>query len=67
MEECIMQKLYGRNQIPDLRKKSGIIEYLDVHYIDPKSMMFILVIVMMFIVSIMCVAAYPNSNMPFNV
>ena len=33
-----MQKLYGRNQIPDLRKKSGIMEYLDVHYLDPKSM-----------------------------
>ena len=62
-----MQRNYGRNQIPDLRKKSGIMEYLDVNYLDPKSCLIIFIIVMVFIVSIMAVAAIPNSNMPLHV
>ena len=36
-----MQKIYGRNQIPDLRKKTGFIEYLGLEYLDPKSCMVI--------------------------
>jgi len=62
-----MQKIYGRNQIPDLRKKSGIIEDLGVEYLDPKSCLIIFFVVMIFILSIMCVAAYPSSNMPVNI
>jgi len=62
-----MQKIYRRNQIPDLRKKSGIMEYLGVEYLDPKSCLIIFFIIMIFVVSIMCVAAYPNSNMPVNI
>lgn len=62
-----MQRNYGRNQIPDLRKKSGIMGYLDTNYLDLKSCLLIFTILMIFIVSIMCVAAYPNTNMPLNV
>ncbi len=62
-----MQRNYGRNQIPDLRKKSGIIEYLDANYLDPKSCLIISIIIMVLIAGIMCVAAYPNSNVPLNV
>ena len=62
-----MQRNYGRNQIPDLRKKSGIMGYLNTNYLDPKSCLLIFTILMIFIVSIMCVAAYPNTNMPLNV
>ena len=62
-----MQKIYRRNQIPDLRKKSGIMEYLGVEYLDPKSCLIIFFIIMIFVVSIMYVAAYPNSNMPVNI
>lgn len=63
----VMQKIYGRNQIPNLRKKSGIIEYLGLEYLDPKSCLIILFVVMIFIISIMCVAAYPSSNLPVNI
>lgn len=62
-----MQRNYGRNQIPDLRKKSGIMGYLDTNYLDLKSCLLIFTILMIFIVSIMCVAAYPNTNIPLNV
>ena len=62
-----MQKNYGRTQIPDLRKKSGIIEYFDLNYLDPKSCTIIFIMVMVLIAGIMCVAAYPNSNMPLNI
>ena len=62
-----MQRNYGRNQIPDLRKKTKIFEYLDEHFIDPKSCFIIFTIVMVLIASIMLVAGTPNSNMPINV
>jgi hypothetical protein len=62
-----MQRNYGRNQIPDLRKKSRIIEYLDEYFIDPKSCFIIFTIVMVLIASIMLVAGTPNSNMPMSV
>ena len=41
-----MQKIYGRNQIPDLRKKIGYMEYLGLEYLDPKSCMVIFFIFM---------------------
>ena len=62
-----MQKIYGRNQIPNLRKKSGIIEYLGIEYLDPKSCLILFFIIMIFVASIMCVAAYPSSNVPVNI
>jgi hypothetical protein len=62
-----MQKIYERNQIPNLRKKTGIIEYLGIEYLDPRSCMLIFFIVMIFVVSVMFVVAYPNTNMPVNV
>jgi hypothetical protein len=62
-----MQRIYRRNHIPDLRKKSGITDYLDENYLDPKSCMIIAFIIMVFIASIMCVAASPNTNLPINV
>jgi len=62
-----MQRQYGRNQIPNLRKKSGLMDYLDTYYIDPRSCLITILILTVFIVSIMCVAAAPNSNLPLNV
>jgi hypothetical protein len=62
-----MQRQYGRNQIPNLRKKSGLMDYLDAYYIDPKSCLITILILTVFIVSIMCVAAAPNSNLPLTV
>jgi hypothetical protein len=61
-----MQKIYGRNQIPDLRKKIGYMEYLGLEYLDPKSCMVIFFIFMIFLASVMCVVAYPNTNLPIN-
>lgn len=57
-----MQKNYGRNQIPDLRKKSGIMDYVDTSYLDAKSCLLIFTILLIFIVSIMAVSAIPNTN-----
>jgi hypothetical protein len=62
-----MQRNYGRNQIPDLRKKSKIFDNLDEYFIDPKSCFIIFTIVVVLIASIMLVAGTPNSNMPINV
>jgi hypothetical protein len=62
-----MQKLYERNQIPNLRKKSGLMDYLDTYYIDPKSCLITVLIVTIFVASIMCVVASPNTNLPINV
>jgi len=62
-----MQRNYGRNQIPNLRKKSGLMSYFNGHYLDPISCMIIIGIVTVFIASIMFVAAAPNSNLPLNV
>jgi hypothetical protein len=62
-----MQKLYGRNQIPNLRKKSGLMDYFDTYYIDPKSCLVIILILTVFVASIMCVAASPNTNLLINV
>lgn len=62
-----MQRNYGRNRTADLRKKIGIMEYLDSYYLDPKSCFIVLTIVMILITGIMCVAAIPNSNVPVNV
>lgn len=62
-----MQRIYGRNQIPNLRKKSGLTSYLDGYYLDPMSCMIIILIVTVFIASIMVVAAAPNSNLPITV
>jgi hypothetical protein len=62
-----MQKLYERNQIPNLRKKSGLMDYLDAYYIDPKSCLITVLIVTIFVASIMCVVASPNTNLPINV
>jgi hypothetical protein len=55
-----MQKIYGRNGIPDLRKKIGFVEYLGLEYLDPKSCMVIFFTIMIFVISVMCVVAYPN-------
>lgn len=62
-----MQRNYGRNQIPNLRKRSGIMDHLDAYYLDPKSCFVVLTIVIILITGIMCVAAIPNSNVPVNV
>jgi len=61
-----MQRNYGRNQIPDLRKKSRNILYLDEYFIDPNSCFIIFTIIVILIGSIMFVAGTPNSNMPIN-
>ncbi len=62
MEGLNLQKIYRRYQIPNLRKKTGFMEYLDSNYIDPRSCMLIFVVFMIMIVSIMFVAAIPNTN-----
>ncbi|MDD3984894.1 MAG: hypothetical protein PHY59_03160 [Methanobacterium sp.] len=61
-----MQRNYGRNQIPDLRKKSRSILYLEEYFIDPTSCFIIFAIAIILIGSIMFVAGTPNSNMPIN-
>jgi len=61
-----MQRNYGRNQIPDLRKKSRNILYLDEYFIDPNSCFIIFTIIVILIGSIMFVAGTPNSNMPIS-
>jgi len=42
-------------------------DYLDTYYIDPKSCLITVLIVTIFVASIMCVVASPNTNLPINV
>lgn len=58
----------NNNSIPDLRKKPEELTYLNFHkYFDIKSCMFIGLIVIVLILSVLGVAALPNSNFPSNI
>lgn len=56
-----MQIIPKRTSTPDLRKKAEII---NLRYIDIGSCVFIGLIIGILILSALCVAAYPNSNIP---
>ena len=62
-----MQRNYGKNPIPSLKKRSGPLEFIELNYLDVKSCIFIGVLIMILIASILSVAAYPNSNLPITV
>ena len=61
-----MLKTYRKSSIPDLRKKTGYKEQLNLRYINLASCFFIVLIVAVLIASIITVAGYPNSNFPAN-
>lgn len=62
-----MQRNYGKNLIPSLKKRSRPLEFIELNYLDVKSCIFIGVLIMILIASILSVAAYPNSNLPITV
>jgi hypothetical protein len=58
----------NKNSIPDLRKKTEDLNYLNFHrYFDLQSCLFIGLIVVILIFSIISVAALPNSNFPLSI
>ncbi|MDD1774752.1 MAG: hypothetical protein LUQ24_04425 [Methanobacterium sp.] len=58
----------NKNSIPDLRKKTEDLNYLNFHrYFDLQSCLFIGLIVVILIFSIISVAALPNSNFPASI
>jgi len=62
-----MQKSYRNNQIPDLRRKTNYkaeIDLNDLTYLAIRYFVPMLVMVMVILVSVMMVAATPNSNFP---
>ncbi len=57
--------MQSRNSIPDLRKKPEELNYLNFHkYFDIKSCILIGIIMVILALSIISVAALPNSNFP---
>ena len=63
-----MQKIERKNPIPDLRKKTRYDEEFDPKLLDPRYFIIVTgVIVMLLIISIMLVAAAPNSNFPASI
>ena len=62
-----MQKNYGKNPIPSLKKRSRPLEFIELNYLDVKSCIFIGALIIILIASILSVAAYPNSNLPITV
>ncbi len=61
-----MIKIYKKSSIPDLRKKTGYMEQLNLKYINLVSCIFIMMIIVILIASALIVAAGPNSNFPVN-
>jgi hypothetical protein len=61
-----MQKIYLKHNTPSLKKRSYALEY-GLNYLDLRSCIFICLVLLVLIASILCVAAYPNSNMPIGV
>lgn len=59
-----MLKTRRNVSIPDLRRKQSII---NLEQINLQSCIMIGVIISLLVISILCVAAYPNSNMPVNI
>jgi hypothetical protein len=62
-----MQKNYRRSTIPDLRKKSEYRNQLSLRYINIGACVFIGLIIAVLIISVVTVAAMPNSNFPSNI
>ncbi|HTX61872.1 MAG TPA: hypothetical protein VMC48_06140 [Methanobacterium sp.] len=55
----------NKNSIPDLRKKTEDLNYLNFHkFFDVWSCLFIGVIILILVFTIVSVAALPNSNFP---
>lgn len=59
-----MQRIYGKPTVPNLKKRSNVFEYLGLNYLDLRSCIFLCFVMVVLITSILCVAAYPNSNIP---
>ena len=56
----------NNNSIPDLRKRTADLNYLNFHkYFDLQSCIFIGLILVILVISIISVAALPNSNFPY--
>lgn len=55
----------NKNSIPDLRKKTEELNYLNFHkYFDLQSCILIGLVIVILVFSIISVAALPNSNFP---
>lgn len=61
-----MERIYIKHNAPSLKKRSYSLEY-GLNYIDLRSCILICLVMFVLIASILCVAAYPNSNMPIGV
>ena len=61
-----MIKIHKKSSIPDLRKKTGYAEQLNLKYINIASCIVIMALMIILIASILVVAAGPTSNFPIN-
>jgi hypothetical protein len=59
-----MIKIYNKSSIPDLRKKVGYMEQLNLRTINLTLCIFIMMIIIILITSAYVVASGPNSNYP---
>jgi|GEM_PF-1196982 hypothetical protein len=62
-----MQRIYGKNPTPNLKKRTNHLDFIYMNNIDVRSCIFLLAVVLLLISSIMIVAACPNSNLPLQV
>lgn len=62
-----MFKTYKKSRVADLRKKTDLVDQLNLKYINLASCIFIGLIIAVLIASIITVAGYPNSNFPANI
>ncbi len=53
-----------RRNVPDLRRRQKII---NLEEINLYSCIMVGIIISLFVISILCVSAYPNSNIPLNI
>jgi hypothetical protein len=62
-----MQRIYGKNPTPNLKKRTNHLDFIYLNSIDVRSCIFITAVVLVLLISIMVVAAGPNSNLPLQV
>jgi hypothetical protein len=62
-----MQKSYRNNQIPDLRRRTSYKHEIDLIYLGMRYFIPMVIMVTVIMISVMMVAATPNSNFPASI
>ncbi|OPX57781.1 MAG: hypothetical protein A4E25_02158 [Methanobacterium sp. PtaB.Bin024] len=59
-----MQKSYGKNSIPDLRRKNRHMAEIDLQYLSMRYFVPAVIMITILMIGVMMVSATPNSNFP---